>query len=146
MKPTLLIAAFVLASASAASAQITPGQWEIASTIDAIEGAAIPPAVAKMMTGKTITVKTCVTPEQAKQGPQDMLKGDKTCSVAKYTMSGGRYNSEVICRQGGMTIVTTGSGQFTPTSFSGRGRAVMTGGANMVQSQTVAGKRIGDCK
>lgn len=145
MKPTVLIVIAGLACATAASAQITPGQWEIASTITSIEGSAIPPAVAKMMTGKTVTVKNCVTPEQAKQGPQEMLKGSKTCTVAKYSMTGGRYTSEVVCKQGGVTITTTGQGQFSPTSFTGQGRAVMTGGTSMVQTQTMSGKRVGDC-
>jgi hypothetical protein len=148
MQSAAVLTAIAVAGAAvstAASAQITPGQWEIASTITSIQGSAIPPQVAKMMTGKTVTVKNCVTPEQAKQGPMQMLKGSKTCTVAKFNMVGGRYTSQVVCKQGGMTITTSGQGVFTPTTMSGQGRAVMTGAQSMIQTQTMVGRRVGAC-
>lgn len=146
MKPILAVATLAAAALStAASAQITPGQWEIKSTITSIQGSAIPPNVAKMMTGKTVTIKNCITPEQAKQGPMEMMKGSKSCTVAKFNMTGGKYTSQVVCKQGGMTITTTGQGAFTPTTMSGQGRAVVSGPQSMTQTQTMTGKRIGSC-
>ena len=64
MKPTAALVVLAAAAfATGASAQITPGMWEMNSTITSIQGSAIPPQVAKMMTGKTVTSIAITPPE-----------------------------------------------------------------------------------
>ncbi|WP_309644257.1 DUF3617 domain-containing protein [Phenylobacterium sp.] len=132
------------ASASAQASGVNPGQWEIAVTINAVNGG--PPMVAKMMTGKTIKVKHCISPEEAARGPQDMLKSDKSCTFNKYSMSNGKMNSDMTCRQGDTTTHTISSGTFTPTGFTAAGRATMTGAMPMTMTSTSVGRRLGDCR
>lgn len=135
-----------LALPCAAEAQVAPGQWEIAMTIKSIEMPGAPAGVAAMMAGKTRTIKQCITPEQAARGPQEMLKTSKTCAFTRYSMAGGKLSSEMVCKQNGMTMTATSTGNYTPTSFNAVGRSVSTGQMPMTVTSTAAGRRVGDCK
>lgn len=142
---------FVLASALslAAHAQptgINPGQWEIAVTIDSMDMPGAPAGIANMMQGKTTKLTHCLTPEEAARGPQDMLKANKSCAFTRYSMEGGKLESEMVCQQGGgeMTAVSTGS--FTPDSFTANGTAVSTGAMAITMTSTSVGHRTGDCR
>ena len=126
---------------------VTPGQWEIAMTIHSVDMPGAPPGVAGMMTGRTTKVKHCITPEEASRGPQDMLKSSKSCTFTRYSMVGGKLNSQMVCKQGGGTMTATSTGSFTPTSFVANGRTVTTGGGMpMTMTATTIGKRVGDCR
>lgn len=137
-------------AATVALAQATPvqpGEWETKVTIDAVDMPGAPPMVANMMRGRTTTVKHCITAADAAKGPQEMLKSNKSCTFTRYSMAGGKLSSEMVCKQGGSTMTATSTGSFTPTSFTGTGKAVTTGGAMpMTMSSTTVGRRIGDCK
>ncbi len=148
MKPILptAIAAAVLAGAAVAQVSaIQPGQWETSVTITSVDMPGAPPEMAKMMIGRTTTVKQCLTPEQAARGPQDMLKGNKSCEFTHYSIAGGRLSSEMVCRQGGGTMTATSSGSFTPTSYTATGKVVVSGGAAMTMTSTTSGRRTGEC-
>ena len=132
--------------AARAAPGVTPGLWEIAVTINSADMPGAPAAIAKMMVGKTVTVKHCITPEDAARGPQDMLKSDKSCVFTKYSMAGGKLNSEMTCTRGGSTVTAVSSGSFTPTSFTATGRSTVSGQMPMTTNATTVGKRIGDCK
>lgn len=129
----------------ALAAGVQPGQWQIAVTINSADMPGAPPAVAKMMVGRTTTLKQCITPEDAARGPQDMLKSDKNCVFTRYSMVGGKLSSEMTCKQRGSTVTAVSAGSFTPTSFTANGRSTMTGDMPMTMTSTVVGKRIGDC-
>lgn len=129
-----------------AAGPIQPGQWEIAVTVDSADMPGAPPAVAKMMVGRTTRLQQCVTPEDAARGPQDMLNSDKNCTFTKYSMAGGKLNSEMTCKRGGSTVTATSTGSFTPTSFTATGRSVVSGQMPMTMTATTSGKRVGDCK
>ena len=143
-----IIAAAVLAPGAAlADTPVTPGQWEIAVTINAMEMPGAPPGIAAMMVGKTTKIKHCITPEEAARGPQDMLKTNKSCNFTRYSMTGGRLESEMVCKQGGGTVTATSSGNFTPTGFTATGHSVSSGGGmEMTMTSSTVGRRIGDCK
>ena len=149
MKLIATLAALTLALPPTAIAQpsgVKPGLWEIAVTINSMDSPSLPPAIAKMMIGKTVTVKHCITPADAAKGPQEMLKSGSGCVFNKYTMAAGRMNSEITCTSHGATTRTASSGTFTPESFTAQGRAVATGGAPMTTTSTSVGRRIGGCK
>ncbi len=130
----------------AASAQVMPGKWEIVTTVQSVDMPGAPPFVATMMKGKPVKVSQCVTPEQAANGPQEMLKINKQCRFTRYSMAGGKLDSVVVCQQGGGTMTATSSGSFTATGFSTNGRTVMTGPHAMTLTATSVGRRIGECK
>ena len=143
----LILAAVAIAlPASAVLAQaVQPGQWDIVTTVDSVDMPGAPPEVAAMMKGKPIRVSQCLTPEQAARGPQEMIKSNKDCHFTRYSMTGGRLDSEMVCQQHGTTMTATSSGTFTPTSFTTTGRTVMSGPERMTMSATTTGKRTGAC-
>lgn len=138
--------ALVTAPAAALAQGVTPGQWEIAVTINSVDMPGQPDFIAKMMTGKTTKVKHCVTPEEAARGPQDMLKSSKACSFTRYSMVGGKLNSEMVCKQGGSVTTSVSSGSFTPTGFTATGRSVSTGQMPMTMQSSSTGRLLGPCK
>ena len=144
MRTVLFLAA--LALPAAAFAQVTPGKWEIVTTVNSVDMPGAPPFVANMMKGKPIKVSHCLTPEEAARGPQEMMKARKECRFTRYSMAGGKLDSVMVCEQGGGTMTATSSGSFTSTGFTATGRSVMTGGAAMTVTTVSTGKRVGDCK
>lgn len=149
MRSVLLLVVPVLAAAglgAPALAQVTPGKWEIVTTVNSVDMPGAPPFVANMMKGKPIKVSHCLTPEEAARGPQDMMKARKECTFTRYSMAGGKLDSVMVCQQGGGTMTATSSGSFTPTSFTSSARTVMTGAQQMTMTATAVGTRVGDCK
>ncbi len=141
----IVLAAAILALPALAAAQpsgVTPGQWEIDVTVNSMESPSLPPAIAKMMAGKTVTVKHCLTPDEAQRGPQEMLKTGKNCVFDSYSMVGGRLNSAMTC--GDTHAVTTGT--FTATAFTASGKAQVGGSTPMTVASTSVGRRVGDCQ
>ena len=134
-------------SALAQALSVQPGEWDIAATVTSVDMPNAPPGLSAAMIGKTKHITHCITPEEASRGPQDMMKSDKSCKFTRYSVTGGKLSSEMVCQQGGSTMTATSTGTFTPTSFTSSGRSVMTGGAmKMTLNATTVGKRIGECK
>lgn len=145
MRSLVILAALV--STAVVAQTVRPGEWETAITTDSVSMAGGDAAIARMMQGRTTRVRSCITPEQAKAGPQEMLKRTKDCRFTKYQVAGGRLSSEMMCSQpGGSTMRSSTTGSFTPTSFTAKSRMVMTGGAAMTMAATVNGRLLGPCK
>ena len=141
-----IVATAIPSLALAQASPVQPGLWEIAATVDTVDMPSAPPAVAKMMQGKTTTIRHCITPEEASRGPQDILKANKACTFTRYSMAGGRLRFEMVCKQNGGTMSAKTTGAFTPTSFVAKGRSVITGAATMTMTSTSTGRRLGPCK
>ena len=141
-----LVSASLAAAAMAQSLAIQPGMWEIVSTTTAVDMPSAPPAVANMMRGKAMTIKHCITPQEAAEGPQAAMKKNKACTVSYHTGPGGRFSSEMVCRQDGGTMNATSSGTASATAFTSTTRMVMSGGMAMTMTSTASGHRIGNCK
>lgn len=131
---------------AAAQAQVTPGQWEIVTTVDSMDMPGAPPGIAAMMKGRPIKVRHCLTADEAARGPQEMMKARKECTFSRYAMTGGKLDSVMTCQQGGSTMTATSSGSFTPTDFATTSRTVMTGSHAMTMTAKTIGRRVGDCK
>ena len=124
---------------AAAFAQIQPGMWETSSTTKMAQMPDLPPAIAeRLMKGRTVTVRHCVTPEDAAKGPRQLLTEQKSCAIDHYDMKGGRFDAKMTCS--GMTITSTGS--YTPASMTGDSQ-VSGNGVNM--SAHVESRRTGSC-
>lgn len=136
----------VPAAAVTPARPFTPGLWETKATVNSVEGAGAMGLIAKMMRGKTTTVQSCITAEDAARGPQEMLKQNKSCTFTHYSMIGSQVNAEMVCQRGNetMTVVTTGT--FTPTEYSGTSQMSSNSGSEMRISSTSTGKLIGSCK
>lgn len=151
MKRRIILSyAGLLIGSAAAEAQVQPGQWETSSTINSIEVPGVPPQIAEMMKsqmagGKVTRTTYCITPQQAAQGPQEMLKQNPSCRFAKYSMKGGAISTEMSCTENGGTMTVRASGSYTPTNFNVTSNAVMSGQMSMRLSSTSVGRHIGPC-
>ena len=141
-----LFAASVPAVALAQGVGVTPGQWETTVTINSVNMPGQPAMIANMMTGKTTKVKHCITPEEAARGPQDMLKSNKACNFTRFSMVGGKMNSEMTCKMGANTMTAVTTGSFTPTGYTSTARTVQTGAMPMTMTSSSTGRLIGPCK
>ncbi len=144
MRTALFLAALLLPAA--AFAQVQPGQWEIVTTVSAVDMPGAPPFVANMMKGKPIKISHCLTPQDAAKGPQELMKTNKECRFTRYSMAGGKLDSVMVCNQNGGTMTATSSGTMTPTGFTTSGRTVMTGPQAMTMTATSVGRRTGECR
>ena len=137
----------LLASAGAAHAAspIQPGQWEMTTKIDTLAMPGAPPAMAQAMR-QPRTVRTCITPAQAAQGPRGIQQADKTCKIGRYDVAGGKYVADVVCTRPTGTMTTHTAGTYTPTSFVSKSQMKSTGQMQMAMTMTVTGKRLGACK
>lgn len=140
-----LCVALLLPLPHLAHAQVQPGMWESSVTVQSIDMPGAPPQMAAMMKGKTTKQSYCITPEQAKQGPQEMLKQNPSCRFTKYSMLGGRISTEMSCQQNGGTMTARANGSYSPTSFNITSSATMTGRMSMKMTSTSTGRRIGAC-
>ena len=144
-----LIFTCALLAATAAHAQVQPGQWETVVTVKSVEMPGAPPQVAQMMRqrmgGAPTRSRYCITPEQAAKGPQEMLKQNSSCNFSKYAVTGGVIATEMTCTQGGGTMTARANGSYTANSFSVTSNAVMSGQMSMRIATTSTGKRLGPC-
>jgi hypothetical protein len=132
----VLVAACATATVQAAPpGGMRPGLWE--TTISS-----------NMSGGKPFSTRACVTAQQLEDPKGALPKMDGSgmkCDQLDYKTSGNTVSWKMRCT-GEMPM--EGSGQMTagPDSYSGKMDMVMKmQGQTMNMSQTMAGKRIGDC-
>lgn len=133
----------------AAQAQVKPGQWETTVKVLKMDIPDAPPQVAEMMKrsmgGGARTYSHCITPEQAAQGPREMIKENKSCQVKNFSMAGGHYSAEMSCSQNGEATMVKSSGSYSPTSYSATSTMTVSGRMRMTATNQVSGRWIGPC-
>jgi hypothetical protein len=143
---SVIIAILAVTISSAAAAQIIqPGKWEMVSTPTSVEMPGAPPQMAAMMKGRPIKISLCITPEQARLGPEALAKASKNCRYTRFDVRGGHIDTQMVCNQAGSSMTVTASGNFTPVSFVTDGRSVMTGRQKMTMTSHAVERRVGDC-
>ena len=92
--------------------------------------------------------QSCVAPDEAKQGYQDMLRQsqDGNCDFERFSTAGGNMDAKMVCsgEEGQATMIMTG----TATSTSSDVTMNMTGSSpqgEMSMKMRVRNERIGDC-
>lgn len=134
-----LIVCVSLLAASAAALSAPPmqhGLWEITTKMDM-------PGMPSGMGQQT--VRQCVRPGDAEE-PSKALPQDDNCQVKDFKLQGNSASWRMECRgQGQMT--GTGNITYGGSSYSGTVKmSIREGGQVMNMTQTLSGKRIGDCK
>lgn len=138
------------APVTAASLKMQPGKWETTITTLETKTTGLPAGMPAGMTppkSAPQTITACVTPEQAAQGPGELLKNAKVdCTIKNNTFADGKIASEASCklRNGTMTTKTTGS--FSPTEVSYDTEATMSAGpVNATTKTHTVSRRVGEC-
>lgn len=148
MKKYLLTAAAAAAAAigmaavpaAHAASPMKPGLWEITVTND-ISGMPVkqPP----------VTVRQCYRPEDVKD-PQRMVPRQSDpnfkCDTRNYKLSGDTATWTLACSGSGVNMTGKGSMTMKGDSYSGASSMEMNmAGKTMKMSQTMSGKRVGEC-
>ncbi len=139
--------AAVPAAVSAADPPIRAGQWEVRSAVLDIDMPGAPPGMAAMIKGKPTVVRHCLTPEQAAQGPQEMLKDSRgQCRFSRYDMTGGRIDAVMECSGQGGQMTSTTTGTYSAEGYQAESRMTTTGPAGkMTMRVSGSGKYLGPC-
>jgi hypothetical protein len=137
-----------VADAGGVVGQINPGEWEM-TVESSVEGLSnMPAAAAGMMKGTKATSRSCVTPEEARQPPEDMFSGGhQDCKITEQQISGGSLHSALACSgtAGTRTVITT-DGRFGGDAIDVRSRIETSGrGPAMTITSHLNGHRVGDC-
>lgn len=129
------LAAFVAANAALAGPNLQPGLWEMTVTSSMPGMPVAPPPV----TNRRCIDESDIIP-QAEQP-------DQRCQDIQHEVDGDTVNWRIRCEQDGMTTVGDGRLTYAGDSYSGSMQLEMQGGpmGSMAMTQTLHGKRIGDC-
>ena len=135
MKKLLLAAASALLlcplAATAATAHMNPGKWEVTSEMD------MPGMPMKM---PTHTFTHCVSKEQADKPEPPRGPRENDCKVSDYAIEGNVVTYKMTCEKSNTTVVgkmTFGLDSYEVVNHMKMGEREMT--------QKMTGKRIGDC-
>jgi hypothetical protein len=133
----LALAAATLAAPAVHAAPpggMRPGLWETTIT-------------SNMGGGKPVSTRACVTAQQLEDPKGNLPKMDAKmkCEQLDYKTSGSTVSWKMRCT-GEVPMEGTGQMTASPDSYSGKMDMTMKmQGQTMSMSQTMAGKRVGDC-
>lgn len=145
MKRALLAAPLMLLPAASAL-PIQPGKWQSTVTITDMQFPNAPPGMAAAMRGRPTTVTTCVTAQQAADGPRSLMANSHgKCHFTSYSASAGRFDAVMQCTFASSMMTQTSHGTFTATTMDVSNATVMTGRAGMSSKSHTMGRRIGGC-
>lgn len=129
-----------------------PGLWEVKIKFDSIEAPGLPEAAKAQMT-KAMTemsVKSCLTKEQAEKPGADFFGGDENsnCSFEQLNRSGNKMTVAMTCKpEGGITVASKMDGSFEGESYVMNMEQTTSGTpmGEMKMKGRIEGKRIGEC-
>lgn len=138
---------------AAGEARFNPGEWEttvetVSVDIPGLEGP-MKDEITKMMLQQKQVGKHCVTPEQAKSPPAEVLAQSKgRCTYKTFNMAGGRIDGTMVCNAdtGKMTMKISGTFSDDMFAIDNDMETTMPGGARTMKIKAkTTGKRVGDC-
>lgn len=150
-----------VAKATANAQTLTPGQWSMTTEVVSVDlpglpgqAAAMKDQMTKALVGRQTVSENCVTPEQAKTPPAELLAGGDAgdCRFEKYAMSSGKMDAALACKPpagGEMKMKMTGlfgGDDFALDTTMQVAAPGMPDGKTMTIKTKMTGKRSGECK
>jgi hypothetical protein len=129
-----------------APATLPAGEWEVSAKVTSLDGKAKDAAAIKV--GDVLTARACVAADGVAPPALFAAEGD-SCEAQSPYVRNGRLNMQMTCkRKGGVNVMATVAGTYTPDSIKGdsRSTAYVSGMDNYVVKQDLSGRRIGECK
>jgi hypothetical protein len=135
--------------ADAGQLTIQPGQWEVTTSVSSVRATRLPPGVT-MPQMPTTTVRTCVTPAQAREAAASFAgRSDRhgmNCDYSGVSIANGRIQGRSTCSREGMTATVTMDGTFTPTSYDIQQQMQASiRGRESSSTNHLVGRRVGEC-
>ncbi|MDB5667347.1 MAG: hypothetical protein JWL74_297 [Alphaproteobacteria bacterium] len=139
-------------TAQVSDVRVAPGEWERRNEILSVEAPDMPREIAARLRQPQPPLRYCITPEQAAQPARvsdAIARPEAGCTMRGFSMSDGRMDGVMICREGSPGQVTTAmSGTYSPESFDYRSRIEMPppigDGVVRIEVRT-SGRRVGPC-
>jgi len=141
--------------AEAGGTGFRPGKWETTVQTVSVDLPGLPPEMKKQMTEamlkKTETSTSCITEEQAKNPPAQVLAATQgKCKYDNFVMADGKIDGTLVCPMegaGGGEMKMRMTGTFDGESFVSENEmnATTPGGPGMHIKAKTIGKRIGEC-
>ena len=131
--------------------QPEPGQYRTTMTLVNFEMPGAPPQAAEMMRNMMNgrSVETCLTPEQAERGFEEMARNTQgsDCTYEKFEMNGSKMNAKAVCQgqNGPLTMEMSGTGGRTSSEMTVTTKGDMTGMGDGTITMRVQNERVGDC-
>lgn len=129
-----------------------PGMWEVKIKFDSVDAPGMPEAAKAQMTKamNEMSVKSCLTKEQAEKPGADFFGGDagSNCTFQQLDRSGNKISVQMTCKpQGGITIANKMQGSFEGETYAMTMEQKTSGTpmGDMTMKGRIEGKRIGDC-
>lgn len=137
-------------AAGGATVELQPGLWEVTVETGEMKGPDVPDGSSMAGMMPKTTVRTCVTPEQARQPGGDLFAGkqDGNCTAKDFSAAGGRIRGTMTCSGGDTpgTMTMELDGTYSSTAWDHRSKMKMTGaGMDMEMELRNTGRRIGEC-
>ena len=138
----------------AGGTRFRPGKWETTVQTVSVDIPGMPAEMKKQMTdamlSKTQTSTSCITEEQAKNPPAQVLAATQgKCKYDNFTMADGKIDGTLVCPAQGMAgeMKMRMAGTFDGESFATENEMNVTapGGQGMHIKAKTVGKRIGEC-
>jgi hypothetical protein len=131
---------------------VSPGRWESTMTMVDMTMPGMPPeasAQMKGMMGKPKTFTSCLSEAEAKKPKEDFFAGGDggDCRYDHFTLSGGKIDAAMICKNSGATRTMTMKGTYSPDRYHMAMAASGTGGpgGGMSMKMELDAKRTGAC-
>lgn len=135
----------------AATASLAPGEYETTIEvlrINMVNGPNLPAGMTTPVPPPT-TVRSCLTPEQARRPNANFLTGSGAqagCNYENLTMDGGRIQGAVTCSNQGTRMRATMNGQFGADGYTMESDSrIEADGMTMETASRITSRRIGDC-
>lgn len=137
---------------SGGAVAMKPGLWEVKIKFDSLDAPGLPEAAKAQMTKamSEMSVKSCLTKEQAEKPGADFFGGDEgsNCTFEQLNRSGNKMTVQMTCKpQGGITIANKMEGSFEGETYAMTMEQKTSGTpmGDMTMKGRIDGKRIGDC-
>ncbi len=130
-----------------------PGEWEVKINFDKLDSKGLPAEMAaklKEQLGKGVTVKSCMTKEQAEKPSADFfgMPKEANCTFDQLDRNGNAMNVALTCKpMAMMTVSSKMQGNFEAEKYSMTIDQETSAGpmGKLTAGGKIEGKRLGDC-
>ena len=136
------------ASQAASEVRMQPGEWEVTQQTVNVSAPGMPAGAADMLKTPPMTVKTCITEEQAGKPGADVFTGkkDPNCTHEGFDAGGGKVSGTITCKGDTGNVTMAMDGEFGATEFNVDMKTTTdAGAAKMTMEMRSSGRRIGEC-
>lgn len=130
---------------SASALVIQPGKWETRREVLEVTMSGLPAGISAPKPA-TQTATSCLSPEDAAKGPEEMLKSaNSACQTAKSVFADGKIELEMTCSLPSGTIHVSSHGVYSATQILTDTVVTRSGKVSGSEKSHTIARRVGNC-